>query len=229
MLHYPKIPSSKDAPLGRCIAFEKYDGTNLHWDWDRDFGWHSFGTRRDAFNLTPQGIEQFVQRHAHLHEAPALFQTTLAEGLERIFLDNPTYKGFAEFAVFTEFLGPNSFAGLHRADDPKELVLFDVRAGSFGMIGPEQFVRDFGQLAHCPRGLPGQADGQVHRGRSPGQVRRGRGRDLQGRIGRQGPVDVQDQDGCIPGAAEAGLRGEVGGILGVRPASLPPGIALGTC
>jgi hypothetical protein len=28
------------------VAFEKYDGTNLHRDWDRDFGWHSFGTRR---------------------------------------------------------------------------------------------------------------------------------------------------------------------------------------
>jgi len=146
MLHYPKIPGSRDCPAGKCIAFEKYDGTNLHWDWDRDFGWHSFGTRRDAFNLTPQGIEQFGRLHAQLSEAPALFQTTLAERLERIFRDHPTYQGFAEFAVFTEFLGPNSFAGLHRAEDLKELVLFDVRARSFGLIGPEQFVTDFGQL-----------------------------------------------------------------------------------
>src|SRR4051812_33479077 len=41
MLHYPKIPGSRDCPGGRCLAFEKYDGTNLHWDWDRDIGWHA--------------------------------------------------------------------------------------------------------------------------------------------------------------------------------------------
>jgi hypothetical protein len=25
--------------------FEKLDGTNLHWYWNRAFGWHAFGTR----------------------------------------------------------------------------------------------------------------------------------------------------------------------------------------
>ena len=30
MLHYPKIAGSRDAPAGRCVAFEKVDGTNLH-------------------------------------------------------------------------------------------------------------------------------------------------------------------------------------------------------
>jgi len=38
MLHYPKIPSSRKCPQSRYIAFEKYDGTNLRRDWDRDFG-----------------------------------------------------------------------------------------------------------------------------------------------------------------------------------------------
>ena len=114
MLHYPKIQGASAARLERCIAFEKIDGTNLHWSWDRDFGWHAFGTRRDSFNLTPQGVEQFAQVHAQLHEAPVLFQTTLAAGLERNFLDNPTYQPVAGFKVFTEFLGPNSFAGLAR-------------------------------------------------------------------------------------------------------------------
>ena len=52
MLHYPKIPGSRHCPDGRCVAFEKYDGTNLHWEWEREFGWHSFGTRRDGFTLT---------------------------------------------------------------------------------------------------------------------------------------------------------------------------------
>ena len=51
MLYYPKMPASEKAPFGeRCIAFEKLDGTNLHYCWDKDFGWHAFGTRRDQFS-----------------------------------------------------------------------------------------------------------------------------------------------------------------------------------
>src|ERR1700751_3805306 len=146
MLHCPKIPGSRNAPNERCTAFEKYDGTNLHWDWDRDFGWHAFGTRRDQFNLLPGGIEQFSLAHEHLRQAPALFLATLAKGLESVFRESDNYRGFSGLKVFTEFLGPNSFAGLHRADDPKRLVLLDVGAGGFGMIGPRQFVDGFGHL-----------------------------------------------------------------------------------
>jgi hypothetical protein len=146
LLHYPKIPGSRDAPDGRCIAFEKYDGTNLHWDWDRDFGWHSFGPRRDAFNLTDDGISQFGQIHAHLRQAVAVFFATLAESIETVFREHSDYREFPSFKVFTEFFGPNSFAGLHREQDPKELRLFDVWADPLGMIGPKRFVTDFGHL-----------------------------------------------------------------------------------
>jgi len=76
MLHYPKISGSRGCPNGRCIAFEKYDGTNLHWDWDRDFGWHAFGTRRDTFNLTADGIEQFTRAHEQLRECVDVFRTS---------------------------------------------------------------------------------------------------------------------------------------------------------
>jgi len=146
MLHYPKIPGSRNAPTGRCVAFEKYDGTNLHWDWDRDFGWHSFGTRRDEFNLTDAGIAQFAQRHAHLRQCVEVFHSTLADGLDRIFCDVPAYGESCAFKAFTEFLGPNSFAGLHKESDPKELRVFDVLAEPIGIIGPHQFVADFGHL-----------------------------------------------------------------------------------
>lgn len=146
MLYYPKIPGSRNAPDGRCVAFEKYDGTNLHWNWDRDFGWHAFGTRRDEFNLTPEGVNRFAERHAHLRDSVAVFQGLLADELDRLFREQANYTGAASIKVFTEFLGPNSFAGLHKEDDPKELRLFDVLAEPFGMIGPHQFVADFGHL-----------------------------------------------------------------------------------
>ena len=80
MLHYPKMPGSRNAPGGKCWAFEKYDGTNLHFEWERDFGWHSFGARRDEFNLTDAGIDAFEDAHPNLHGAAALFFETLADG-----------------------------------------------------------------------------------------------------------------------------------------------------
>ena len=45
MLYYPKIPDSRHAPFGRrAIAFEKCDGTNVHF-------------RRDRFPLDPVGAD----------------------------------------------------------------------------------------------------------------------------------------------------------------------------
>ena len=160
MLHYPKIPGSARCPSGRCVAFEKYDGTNLHWDWDRDFGWHSFGTRRDAFNLTDAGIAEFAAKHAHLAQAPATFTSGLADAIATVFRDNPAYCAYPSLKIFTEFLGAHSFAGLHREDDPKALRLFDVWAEGFGMIGPRQFVADFGHLPIARVVYQGKLTGQ---------------------------------------------------------------------
>ena len=153
MLQYPKIPGSR-------LCFEKYDGTNLHWEWDREFGWHSFGTRRDEFTLTKIGIQQFVQAHAHLSECVEVFQAQLADGIEKVFIDVARYREFTSLKVFTEFFGPNSFAGLHKADEPKQLVLFDVMAETFGFIGPEPFVADFGHLASARVVYRGQFTGK---------------------------------------------------------------------
>jgi hypothetical protein len=169
MLHYPKIPDSRNAPNQVCIAFEKYDGTNLHWEWDRDFGWHAFGTRRDQYNLTPAGIAQFEQKHAHLSGCTELFNELIADQLDQILRQNPAYQAYQSCKAFTEYFGENSFAGLHRETDPKELRLFDLLFEPDGMLGPEQFVRDFAELPIAR---------VVYRGRLTGQfvedVRRGK-------------------------------------------------------
>lgn len=159
-LYYPKMPDSSRAPLERCIAFEKYDGTNLHWDWDRDFGWHSFGTRRAAFDLTERGIGEFGRAHAHLREAVEVFQATLAGPIAEILQRQAFYAAFAEIRVFTEFFGPHSFAGLHRAEDPKELRLFDVWAEGYGFVGPRQFLADFAAAPSARKVYEGKLTGQ---------------------------------------------------------------------
>jgi hypothetical protein len=186
MLHYPKIGTTEGCPGGRCIAFEKIDGTNLHWDWDREFGWHAFGTRRDAFDLTPTGVEAFHHAHPGLGRSVALFEAHLAEPLERIFRDAEPFRDVASFKAFTEYAGPRSFAGTHHPGDEAELVLFDVEAEGLGLIGPEAFVEHFGHL-RIPRvvfrgrftgkltedvrkGKFGVAEGVVLKGGATGQV-----------------------------------------------------------
>lgn len=143
-LAYPKIPGSSAAPLERCIAFEKYDGTNLHWVWERELGWYAFGMRRNRYDLDEIGIAEFNANHAGLPDAADVFLRTLARPLEQVFRRNPDYS-FPEITVFTEYFGPNSFAGLHKADDEKQLVLFDVETAS-GIVPPERFVSDFSEL-----------------------------------------------------------------------------------
>jgi hypothetical protein len=146
MLHYPKIPGSASAPNGRCVAFDKLDGTNLHWCWDRDFGWHAFGTRRDAFNITAEGIAKFNSAHPGLEKAAPVFLATLAEPLETVLRDHSNYANFNAVKAFTEFVGAESFAGAHKSGDAKRVVLIDVWAEGYGFTAPQQFVTDFGHL-----------------------------------------------------------------------------------
>lgn len=170
MLYYPKMPSSEKAPLGeRCIAFEKLDGTNLHFCWERDFGWHAFGTRRDRFNLTEHGIADFTEAHPELADAAEVFERTLAKGLGEVLELRADLELFTEATAFCEFLGESSFAGQHRADEPKRLILFDLALPGEAFVAPEDFVRDFGHLP-TPR--------IVYRGKLTGQftedVRKGK-------------------------------------------------------
>ena len=140
-LAYPKIDGSSAAPLEHCVAFEKYDGTNLHWVWDRELGWYAFGMRRNRYDLDETGIAEFNKNHSGLPDAADIFLRDLANPLEQIFVNN-TYYSYSELTVFTEYLGRNSFAGLHKKDDEKQLVLFDIETAA-GFVPSEQFVCDF--------------------------------------------------------------------------------------
>lgn len=146
MLYYPKMPGSRNGPNGRCLAFEKYDGTNLHWEWDRNFGWVSIGTRRERYDISANGLAKFARDHPQLASAQEVFEVTYAEALENVFTENEFYRDAPQVVAFAEFFGPNSFAGMHKEDDPKQVVLFDVLKEGYGMIGPFQFREDFGHV-----------------------------------------------------------------------------------
>ena len=138
------MPGSGAAPLARCVAFDKYDGTNLHWVWERELGWYGFGTRRDRFDLDDAGIAEFNAAHPGLEQAAPIFLDSLADSLTGV-LETHEFYDSPEIIAFTEYLGPNSFAGKHKTDDPKQLVLFDIQIAA-GFLAPELFVEHFADL-----------------------------------------------------------------------------------
>ena len=183
-LVYPKMPGSGDAPLGNCIAFEKYDGTNIHWVWEPTLGWYAFGTRRDRFDLDAKGIAEFNVAHPGLQECSTAFFGSFADRLSSVLSGLKHYES-EELIVFTEFLGDHSFAGKHLSSDTKRLVIIDVRTAN-GFLSPERFVNDLSELPiartvyrgkltgkfadDVREGRLGVAEGVVCKGESQGKV-----------------------------------------------------------
>lgn len=148
MKSYPSILRHND--LNRAAAkilqeedvdlFDKIDGSNLRWEWDRAKGWVKQGTRNRLFDETDLVFG----------EAIPLFHETLGKPLAVIAKNLR-----AERAIFyTEFWGPSSFAGTHVAGEPKNLTLFDITVYKKGLLGPRAF-RDATQevLNYTPRYL----------------------------------------------------------------------------
>lgn len=140
MIQYPSIQGPNKAPHLPCMAFYKHDGSNLRWEWRRKKGWSKFGTRGCLFDRT----------HEVFGSAIDIFMRKYAEGIERIILDSKEYRNALYVTAFTEFFGVNSFAGQHVRDDPKDLILFDIQVCKKGILGPREFLRNFGSL-HIPR------------------------------------------------------------------------------
>ena len=110
---------------------------NLRFEWSRKRGWYKYGTRRRLFDHTDPDFGISI----------ALFMNTYAEDLEKIFKDHKKFRGIDKVMVFTEFFGKESFAGLHKSDDPtREVMLFDVNIHKFGFLGPRDFLKIFGDL-----------------------------------------------------------------------------------
>lgn len=136
MEQYPSILGSAKAPLGvPCIAFYKYDGSNLRWEWSPKQGWYKFGTRTQLFDKT----------HPLFGQAIPLFRRMEDEILGRV---KKLERGLQRLTVFTEFFGPSSFAGIHVEDEPKELRLIDAYLFKRGMMHPRTFIKTFSGLPY---------------------------------------------------------------------------------
>jgi len=156
-LAYPKIPDTLHCPLKNCIAFEKIDGTCLHFVWSPEHGFHSFGTRRDRFTYIDASFAQFHQDHPGLNGLEPAFQK-IEQPLSDFLIKN--YYSTKEVIIFTEFHGPHSFAGTHNLKEEKKLTLFDVQVDG-AMLAPDEFIKLFE-----PFGVPKV----VFRGKFTGQL-----------------------------------------------------------
>lgn len=139
-LVYPKIPDTFNCLLKQCIAFEKYDGTNIHWVFTPNYGWTDYGTRRDRFPLNDNGIKYFEQAHPELSGVNKLWDQD--NKLESYLTNTGKYNSAKEIIVFTEYFGLNSFAGFHYPNDKMGLVIFDVQIDD-DIISPKELIEDF--------------------------------------------------------------------------------------
>jgi len=129
MKTYPHIDGPSKAPKKPCIAFEKYDGSNLRFEWSKKRGFYKFGTKNRLFDESDPDYGTAIQ----------LFNDTLADFVVDIVTAN--FKGIQKFIAYAEFLGERSFAGQHHPDDLKFLKLFDVNIHQKGFIPPNKFVK----------------------------------------------------------------------------------------
>jgi hypothetical protein len=134
MEQYPEIPGAKKAPLGQpCIAFYKYDGSNLRWEWNKKRGWFKFGTRTELFD----------PKHPLWGQALPLFREIAHDIEDRIYASDWRYRNLQRITVFTEFFGPSSFAGTHDEKEQKQLKLIDVHLFKKGIMPPRWFKDTF--------------------------------------------------------------------------------------
>lgn len=143
MVEYPSITNSSKAPRKPCIAFAKYDGSNVRVKWTQKQGFCLFGSRHQLIDET----------HPHLGEVVPLFNKDFAPVLDSYFRSNKLYRNEKEITIFGEFFGRNSFAGIHVIDEPKEFVMFDVmftRKNQHKFLLPQHFVSEFDGEVRIP-------------------------------------------------------------------------------
>lgn len=142
MKTYPTIEHADRGTGQHCFAFEKYDGSNLRFEWSPKRGWHKFGTRTRLFDASDDVFG----------EAVALFHEKLGPEVLAICRDRlPKKQRLEQVIPFAEFLGPSSFAGTHIKGEPKELRLIDLVVNRQGFLDPGQFVDWFGELEAAAR------------------------------------------------------------------------------
>lgn len=139
MKEYFSIPGPSKAPNLPCIAFYKYDGSNIRAEWSKKRGWYKFGTRHQMLSETCPLFGGAI----------SLFLNTLSDNIIKVINDNKDYSGVDNITVFCEYFGDSSIGMYHDWDELKskgKMVLFDISIYKRGFVLPRNFVKHFGHL-----------------------------------------------------------------------------------
>jgi hypothetical protein len=141
MKEYWSIPGPSKAPNSHCIAFYKYDGSNIRFEWSKKRGWYKFGTRKTIIDYT----------HPQFGGAIPIFLNTLAEPIIKVIKNEKNYRSIDNIVVFGEYFSNSSIGCFHDYDELKtqgKVVIFDVNLHKKGFVSPRDFVRDFGHITN---------------------------------------------------------------------------------
>lgn len=157
MKHYPEMSAviQRDVDV---YVFEKLDGSNIRAEWSPKRGFYKFGTRKRLL-----GVDDPM-----FGSAIALIKAQ-EEKLSKVF----KAERFEGAICYFEFLGDNSFAGLHIQDEPHKVVLIDVDVYKQGFVTPNKFIKLFEDIVEIPKFLyygkmNHEVEGQIRSGLFPG-------------------------------------------------------------
>jgi hypothetical protein len=137
MKQYHKLHYWSPEFIGENIwAFDKLDGQNLRFEANSKRGFYKFGSRTQMISDKDEQFGVGVN----------LFMEKYSEPLMNIFSKKWSKDKFANFTVFAELVGENSFAGKHDPNDELDVILFDVWIYKKGWIQPQKFIDEFGHL-----------------------------------------------------------------------------------
>lgn len=137
LARYPSIEGLQMDFLDKpCVAFHKYDGSNLQFKWTQNEGWCQAGTRKRTIDA----------ENPLFGSALSLFESKYADQILSSLRKYKEYRNAKSLVAFCEFFGPHTFSGLHRDDETKDLKLIDLLIPDQGFVLPQNFRQHFGQL-----------------------------------------------------------------------------------
>jgi len=151
---YNSIPKWSEDYFGKYIfAFDKVDGSNFRAEWNRKLskksnftnGFRRFGTRQDRIKSLKDPYYEGVE----------IFKNKFSEPLNKMFLENKTFRHIDTITVFGEFFGPKSFAGMHDWSEKHDIKIFDVFFEKKGFLSPSEFLKAFEKLDICKLSFAG--------------------------------------------------------------------------
>ena len=120
------------------------------WAWNKLDGQNfccKYSPKQKQFTMFGSKTQNVDETSEQFGDAVRYFKTNISETLINILKTNSkkgdVFTGVEEITVFFEWVGENSFAGVHDPNDKMKLVLIDVFLKKKGYIEPKDFYKLF--------------------------------------------------------------------------------------